>query len=96
VPPLTPAKVLRTDAVVPSRRRSSRASRAAASTATVVSGDLRSAAEVSEPQLVATTTEPLPVAAEGDLVFWGKPSCSFYFIDLLIFTSRLPTRVLGM
>jgi hypothetical protein len=50
---------------VPTRRRLSRASRATASTATVASGDSHGAAEVSEPQPAAMTTEPLPVAAEA-------------------------------
>jgi hypothetical protein len=49
----------------PYQRRSSRASRAAASTATAVSGDSRGAVEVMEPQPAATTTEPLRVAAEA-------------------------------
>jgi hypothetical protein len=65
VPPLVPAKVLRTDAAVPTKRRSSRASRAAASTAAAASGDSRGAAELSELRPAATTTEPLPVAAEA-------------------------------
>jgi hypothetical protein len=39
---------------------------------------------------------PRAVAPEGDLVFLGKAELPFYFIDLLIFTSRLPTVVLGM
>jgi hypothetical protein len=50
---------------VPTRRRSSRASRATVSTATAASGDLRGAAEVSEMQPTATTTEPLLGAAEA-------------------------------
>jgi hypothetical protein len=57
--------VLRTDAAVPTRWRSSRASRAAASTATATSGGSRGAAELSEPRLAVTTTELLPVAAEA-------------------------------
>jgi hypothetical protein len=65
VPPLAPAKVLRSDAAVPTRWRSSRASRAAASTVTAVSGDSRGAAEVSETQPAVTTTEPPRVAAEA-------------------------------
>jgi hypothetical protein len=64
VPPLAPAKVLRTDAAVPTRRRSSRASRVAAITATAVSDGSRGAAKLLEPRSAATTTEPLPVAAE--------------------------------
>jgi hypothetical protein len=39
---------------------------------------------------------PPAVAPEGDLVFWGKPSCPLTFINLLTYTSRLPTGVLGM
>jgi hypothetical protein len=65
VPPLTPVKVLRADATVPTRRRLSRASRAAASTTTAASGDSRGAAEVLELQPVVTTTELLRVAAEA-------------------------------
>jgi hypothetical protein len=37
---------------------------------------------------------PPAVAPEGDLVFWGKPP--FSFINLLLFTFMLPTRVLSM
>jgi hypothetical protein len=37
---------------------------------------------------------PPVVAPEGDLVFWGKPSCPFY-IELLLFTFVPPTGVLG-
>jgi hypothetical protein len=65
VPPLAPAKVLRTDTVVPTRQRSSRASRAAVSTATAAGDGSRGAAELSEPRPAATTVEPLPVAAEA-------------------------------
>jgi hypothetical protein len=68
MPPLAPAKVLRSDVVVPTRRRSSRASRAAASTATAASGDSRGVAEVTELQPAATTTEPPRVAAEAQQV----------------------------
>jgi hypothetical protein len=68
VPPFAPAKVLRTDAAVPTRQRSSRASRAAASTATVASDGSRGVVDLSEPRLAATTTEPLPVAAEAPQV----------------------------
>jgi hypothetical protein len=39
---------------------------------------------------------PPAVVPEGDLVFRGKAELPSYFIDLLIFTSRLPTGVLGM
>jgi hypothetical protein len=65
VPPLASAKVLRTDAVVPTRRRSSRASRTAVSTVTAATSGSRDAAGPSEPQPAATTLEPLPVAAEA-------------------------------
>jgi hypothetical protein len=47
VPPLAPAKVLRSDAAVPTRRCSSSASRATASTTTAASRDSRGAAGVS-------------------------------------------------
>jgi hypothetical protein len=63
--PLAPAKVVRSDAAVPTKRRSSTASRATVSTAAAASGDSRGAAEVSEPQPAATTMEPLPVAVEA-------------------------------
>jgi hypothetical protein len=39
---------------------------------------------------------PPAVAPEGDLVFQGKAELPFDFIDLPIFTSKLPTGVLGM
>jgi hypothetical protein len=65
VPPLAPTKVLRSDATVPTRWRSSRASRAAVSTTTAASGDSCGAVEVSVPQPAATTTEPLRVATEA-------------------------------
>jgi hypothetical protein len=65
VPPLAPAKVLRTDAVVPTRRRSSRASQTAVSSMTAATSGSRDAAGPSEPQPVATNLEPLPVAAEA-------------------------------
>jgi hypothetical protein len=65
VPPLAPAKVLRTDAIVPTRRRSSRALRAATSTAPAASGGSQSAAEATEPQPVATATAPHPAAVEA-------------------------------
>jgi hypothetical protein len=65
MPPLAPAKVLKTDTAVPTRRRSSRASRAAASTATAASGGSHSAAEATEPRPAVMTTEPLPVATEA-------------------------------
>jgi hypothetical protein len=56
--PLAPAKVLRSDAAVPTRRRSSRASRAAGSTGTEESEGSRGAAAALEPQQAATVAEP--------------------------------------
>jgi hypothetical protein len=52
VPLLAPAKALRSGAAIPTRRRSSRAPRAAGSVATAASEDLRSAAATVEPQQV--------------------------------------------
>jgi hypothetical protein len=56
--PLAPAKVLRADASVPTRRRSSKAPRAGASTAAMASEALRGAAEASG-SLTATLTVEL-------------------------------------
>jgi hypothetical protein len=56
--PLAPAKVLRVDAFVPTRRRSSRATRAAVSTAVTASRRPRNAAEASGPRPVTPTMEP--------------------------------------
>jgi hypothetical protein len=55
MPALAPAKVLRSDAAVPTKRRSSRASRATASTTTAASEDSRGAAAVAGPQQAATS-----------------------------------------
>jgi hypothetical protein len=67
VPPLTPAKVLRSDTAVPTRRRSSREPRAVGSTATVASEGPRSAAvavesqqAVAAPSAAMTTTVTAP------------------------------------
>jgi hypothetical protein len=65
VPPLAPAKVLRADASVPTRRRTSRAPRAGASTAATASESSQGAAEASRPQLVVSPAEPQPAVAEG-------------------------------
>jgi hypothetical protein len=58
MPPLAPAKVLRSDATLPTWRRSSRVSRAAGSTATAVSEGSRGVAAAAGPQQEAKTTEP--------------------------------------
>jgi hypothetical protein len=56
--PLAPAKVLRADASVPTRRHSSRVPRAGASTTATASGASRGAAEASGSRPVASTVEP--------------------------------------
>jgi hypothetical protein len=64
VPPLTPAKALRSDASVPTRRRSSRASRVTGSTTAATGEPPRSAAAAAELQQVATAiTTVMTVAA---------------------------------
>jgi hypothetical protein len=65
VPPLALAKVLRTDASVPTRRRSSRATRAAAVTAVAASGSSQGAAKASRPRPVTPPTGPQPAVAEA-------------------------------
>jgi hypothetical protein len=74
VPPLAPAKALRTDASVPTRRRSSRAPRATGSAAATTSGPLRSAAAAAEPQQVATTTTALMTVAAAALSALPAPA----------------------
>jgi hypothetical protein len=64
--PLAPAKVLRSDAAIPTRRRSSRASRAAASTATAESEGSRGAAAAAGPQQAVATTEPRQSVAAAE------------------------------
>jgi hypothetical protein len=69
VPPLASAKVLRADASVPTRRRSSRATWAGASGVATASASSQGAAEASGPQPVASPSEPQPTAAEE----WRAP-----------------------
>jgi hypothetical protein len=81
VPPLTPAKALRSDASIPTRRCSSRAPRVTGSTAVAMSEAPRSVAAAVEPQQVtmaamavmtmAVTVPsilPVPVPADGNQV----------------------------
>jgi hypothetical protein len=63
--PLAPAKVLRADASVPTRRRSSRAPRAGASTVATASGALRGEAEASGTRPATSTVEPQRAVAEA-------------------------------
>jgi hypothetical protein len=63
--PLAQAKVLRTGASVPTRRRSSRGTRAAARTAATASGGSQDAADASGPRPVTSTTEPQQAVAEA-------------------------------
>jgi hypothetical protein len=65
VPPLAPAKVLRADASVPTRQRSSRATRVAVGTAAAASGGSRGVAEASRPRLVTSPTGLQPAVAEA-------------------------------
>jgi hypothetical protein len=65
VPPLAPAKVLRADAFVPTRRRSLRAPRAGASPAVMVSEASRGAGEAFGSRLATSTVEPQWAAAEA-------------------------------
>jgi hypothetical protein len=62
--PLAPAKVLREDASIPTRRRSSRALRAGGGTTAAASGGSQGAAEASRPRLVTSPTGPQPAVAE--------------------------------
>jgi hypothetical protein len=64
VPPLAPAKVLREDGSIPTRRCSSRAPRAGPSEAATASASSQGAAEVSRPQPVVSPTRPQPAVAE--------------------------------
>jgi hypothetical protein len=63
--PLAPAKVLRPDVSVPTRRRSSRATRAAVSMAGTASGGSQDAAEASGLRPATSTTEPQQAVAEA-------------------------------
>jgi hypothetical protein len=63
--PLAPAKVLRADASVPTRQRSSRATRAAVSMTATASGGSQDASEASRPRLVTSTTEPQQTVVEA-------------------------------
>jgi hypothetical protein len=56
-PPLAPAKVLRVDASVPTRRRSSRAPRAGVSAVATAGESSQGTTEASRPQLVASPAE---------------------------------------
>jgi hypothetical protein len=70
------AKVLRSDTAVPSRRRSSRASRAAGSTAMAESRGSRGTTAATESQQVVTATEPLRAATARSHSRWRRPrSC---------------------
>jgi hypothetical protein len=64
VPPLAPAKVLRTDASVPTRRRSLRAPRAGVSTAAAAGESSQGAAEASRPRPADRPVVPQPAAVE--------------------------------
>jgi hypothetical protein len=71
--PLAPAKVLRADASVPTRQRSSRATRAAVSTTATASGGSQDASEASRPRLVTSTTEPQQTVVEARQVAEAQP-----------------------
>jgi hypothetical protein len=76
--PLAPAKVLKVDASIPTRRRSSRAPRAGARTMVTASGALQGAAEASVPRPAATTADPEarqePAVAEAQPVAEARPT----------------------
>jgi hypothetical protein len=63
--PLAPAKVLRADASIPTRRRSSRAPQAGASTVATTSRASRGAAKASGSRLATSTVEPRQAAEEA-------------------------------
>jgi hypothetical protein len=63
--PLAPAKVLRADASVPTRRRSLRATRAAVGTAVTASGGSQDAAKAPGPRPATSTTEPQQAVAKA-------------------------------
>jgi hypothetical protein len=80
-PPLAPAKVLRSDAAVPTRRRSLRVPRVTRSATEATCEASRSVATVTEPQQVATATtvvmtmavtapSTLPVPAPAGSLGW--------------------------
>jgi hypothetical protein len=64
--PLAPAKVLRSNAAVPTRRRSLRASQGTEGAAAATSGNPPSVAVAAEPQRAVTATEPRQTAAAAE------------------------------